>query len=247
MEIEVTRLGNRGPAIVLVHGSLSDGSIAFQAQAPLAERWQLLIPNRRGYGGNPPIARVDVDKDAGDVVELLGVGAHLVGTSMGGIVAARAAARAPERTLSLTLIEPPSFLNAVDVPAVGETVDALRRYWEVADKSDPAKFVPGFLETLGIQMALPSPLPPQMLTAARNLMTETPWNASVPATDIAKAPWRKLVVSGASCAAFEAICDRLAYEWGAVRRVFPGAGHAVQRIGEPFNQFLEDFLLATGK
>jgi pimeloyl-ACP methyl ester carboxylesterase len=187
MEIEVTRLGDRGPAIVLVHGSLSDGSIAFQAQAPLAKRWRLLVPNRRGYGGNPPIERVDVDKDAGDVVGLLGAGAHLVGTSMGGIVAARAA-RAPERTLSLTLIEPPAFLNAGDVPAVGETAHALRRYWEVAEKSDPAKFVPGFLEALGIQMALPSPLPPQMLTAARNLMTETPWNASVPATVLQRRP-----------------------------------------------------------
>ncbi|MGH7907343.1 MAG: alpha/beta fold hydrolase [Candidatus Binataceae bacterium] len=58
MEIETKYLGAGGPAIVLVHGSLNDGSVAFLAQVPLAERWRLIIPNRRGYGNNPPIERV---------------------------------------------------------------------------------------------------------------------------------------------------------------------------------------------
>ncbi len=243
MAIEVTYLGDRGPTVVLVHGSLNDGSVAFQAQAPLAERWRLVIPNRRGYGKNPPIERVDVDADARDMVELLGSGAHLVGTSMGGIVAGRAAALAPDRVLSLTLIEPPAFLNASEVPAVAETAAAMKRHWEVADKRDAGVFIQGFLKALGIQMPVPSPLPPHVLTAARNLMTEVPWQMSIPTAEIDKAPYRKAVVSGTSCAALEAICDRLGEQTHAVRRVFPNAGHAVQRIGEPFNAFLEPFLL----
>lgn len=245
MAIEVSYLGDREPLLVLVHGSLNDGSVAFQAQAPLAERWRLVIPNRRGYGKNPPIERVDVDADARDVIELLGSGAHLVGTSMGGIVAGRAAALAPERVLSLTLIEPPAFLNAGDVPAVAETAAAMRRHWEVADQADVGAFIQGFLRALGIQMAVPSPLPPHVLTAARNLMTEVPWQMSIPTAEIDRAPYRKAVVSGTSCAALEAICDRLGEQTHAVRRVFPNAGHAVQRIGEPFNAFLESFLRDT--
>jgi pimeloyl-ACP methyl ester carboxylesterase len=126
---------------VLVHGSLNDGSVAFQAQAALAERWRLIVPNRRGYGKNPPIERVDVDADAQDIVELLGKGAHLVGTSMGGIVAGRAAALAPDWVLSLTLIEPPAFLNARDVPAVAETAAALKRHWEVRMTSETSSKV----------------------------------------------------------------------------------------------------------
>jgi pimeloyl-ACP methyl ester carboxylesterase len=245
MAIEVTYLGERGPSVVLVHGSLNDGSVAYQSQAPLAERWRLVIPNRRGYGKNPPIERVDVDADARDVVELLGAGAHLVGTSMGGIVAGRAASLAPDRVLSLTLIEPPAFRNAHEVPAVVETAAALRRHWEIADKTDVGGFIQGFLAALGIQIPLPSPLPPHVLTAARNLMTEEPWQMSIPTTPIDRAPYRKAVVSGTSCAALEAICDRLGAQTHAVRRVFPNAGHAVQRIGGPFNDFLEAFLLDT--
>lgn len=247
MAIEVDYLGDKGPPIVLIHGSLSDGSIAFTTQAPLAERWRLVIPERRGYGNNPPISRVDVEVDAGDIIGLMGTGAHLVGTSMGGVVAALAAARAPERTLSLTAIEPPAFANALDLPVVAQTAEAMRRHWRTADPGDPAGFIPGFLESIGVQTPPPSPLPARMILGARNLMTEEPWSSWVPVTEIAAAPFPKLVVSGTCCAAFEAICDRLAERWGAARKVFPGAGHAVQRLGEPFNLFLEGFLLGSGK
>src|SRR5579862_721574 len=84
MGLQITTLGDSGPTVILVHGSLNDGSIAFSAQAPLAKRWRLLIPNRRGYGNSPATDKVDVDVDAADIVQLLGSGAHVVGTSMGG-------------------------------------------------------------------------------------------------------------------------------------------------------------------
>src|SRR5271168_1736031 len=95
MGLEVTRMGDGGPTVVMVHGSLNDASLAFSAQAPLAQNWHLVIPNRRGYGNSPPTDKVDVDADATDIIQLLGSGAHLMGTSMGGIVAGHAAARAP--------------------------------------------------------------------------------------------------------------------------------------------------------
>ena len=242
MGLQITTLGDSGPTVILVHGSLNDGSIAFSAQAPLAKRWRLLIPNRRGYGNSPATDKVDVDVDAADIVQLLGSEAHLVGTSMGGIVVAHAAAQAPALVRSLTLIEPPAFVNAIDIAPVARTAEAMKQHWRTADHSGPAEFIPGFLEALGIKIALPSPLPPSIIAAARNLITEAPWDCSVPAAELAGAAFPKLVVSGTSCAAFEAICSRIAVQIGAVRRVFDGAGHAVQRLGAPFNELLEAFM-----
>ncbi|MDX6470394.1 MAG: hypothetical protein QOF75_2197, partial [Gaiellaceae bacterium] len=42
--------------------------------------------------------------------------------------------------------------------------------------------------------------------------------------------------------AFDAVCDVLEERLGAERAVLPGAGHAVQRLGEPFNDVLADFV-----
>jgi pimeloyl-ACP methyl ester carboxylesterase len=172
-------------------------------------------------------------------------GAHLLGTSMGGIVAARAAARAPHLVRSLTLIEPPAFQNCKDDPVVARIIASLQRHWASADKSDVRGFLNGFLAALEIRQlghSLPDPLPAPVVKAAKNLMSEAPGQSSLPLDAIGEAPYRKMVVSGDCSEAFEHICDRLAQRWGAVRRVFPGAGHAVQRIGEPFNRLFEDFI-----
>jgi len=56
------------------------------------------------------------------------------------------------------------------------------------------------------------------------------------------APFPKLVVSGGHSEPFDAVCDVLEERLGAERAVFPGAGHAVQRLGEPFNDVLADFV-----
>ena len=69
-----------------MHSSSSSG-----AQRPLAERYRLLVMDRRGFGGSPDIDRSDYEVDAADVAELLGDGAHLVGHSYGGVVAMLAA------------------------------------------------------------------------------------------------------------------------------------------------------------
>jgi citrate synthase len=38
------------------------------------------------------------------------------------------------------------------------------------------------------------------------------------------------------------VCDVLEQRLGAERAVLPGAGHAVQLLGEPFNDVLADFV-----
>ena len=46
-------------------------------------------------------------------------------------------------------------------------------------------------------------------------------------------------------AAFDAVCDVLVERLGATRAVLPGAGHSVQRLGEPFNELLTAFVSAA--
>lgn len=49
----------------------SDETYGFAAQRPLADRYRLLLVDRRGYGASPDTDRSDFDTDADDLVELL--------------------------------------------------------------------------------------------------------------------------------------------------------------------------------
>ncbi len=242
MNLQVDKWGSAGEKIVCVHGSLSAGEAAFSEQRPLADRWQLVVPYRRGYGDNPPIEQVDVNVDAEDVIELIGESAHLVGTSMGGIVSMLAAARVPESIRSLTLIEPPAFPLARDIPEVRSVADALRAFYSQPPKDDLEAFCDGFLEALGLDMKLPTPYPAPLERAVENVTTERPWRLDVPIGTLADAQFPKLVVSGNWSRAFSGIADRLAALLSAERKVFAGAPHAVQKIGDEFNALLVDFL-----
>jgi pimeloyl-ACP methyl ester carboxylesterase len=68
-----------------------------------------------------------------------------------------------------------------------------------------------------------------------------PWEARIPLAALAGLP--ALVVSGGNSAAFDAVCDALEERLGAERSVIPGAGHSPQRLGEPFNALLADFVM----
>ena len=102
------------PRLLLVHGSVVNADLTWSAQKPLAERFEIVAPNRRGFPPGPDAERVDFDDEAGWLQPFLEPGTHLVGQSYGGVIALLAAARAPERVRSLTVIEPPAFGTARD-------------------------------------------------------------------------------------------------------------------------------------
>ncbi|WP_051341869.1 alpha/beta fold hydrolase [Pseudonocardia spinosispora] len=241
-ELAVERWGTEGPPLVLVHGSLASAATAFGEQRELADRYSLTAPYRRGYRPSPSTDRIDPDRDAREIVELLGSGAHLVGTSMGGVVAMRAAALAPERVWSLTVIEPPALPNAAGRPGADALIAGLRAHWEQNEEADDETFAKGFLRALDVSMELPSPLPDPFAEAVRNLRTERPWLTGVPLDELASAPFPKLVVTGGGTAGFEDVGDVLAERLPAKRVLFDGSPHAVQRIGERFNTELVAFL-----
>jgi hypothetical protein len=74
------------------------------------------------------------------------------------------------------------------------------------------------------------------------MLERHPWEAEIPLDELAAAPFPKLVVSGAHSEPFDIVCDVLATRIGAERAVLPGAGHSVQRLGEPFNTLLASFV-----
>jgi len=243
-DLHIERHGE-GPRVLFVHGSVSGGAATWKAQYPLADRWTLLILDRRGFGESPRAEREDFEVDARDIAEALEGGAHLVAHSYGGVGALLAVAARPQAVHSLTLVEPMAYSVALHHEHVRRSVDQVGAYF-TGNVAGPREFLTGFFELMGLQAKLPDPLPPVLETATRLLMRcRYPWSAEIHLDGLANAPFRSLVVSGGHSPVFETICDVLAAQLGAERAVIPGAGHSVPRTGTPFNDKLEGFLLAN--
>jgi pimeloyl-ACP methyl ester carboxylesterase len=244
----VTVWGDGEPA-VFVHGSFGWGKETWRDQRPLADDYKVLLVDRRGFGASPPNGRVDFERDAADVAELLADGAHLVGHSYGGVVSLLAAARRPDAVRSLVLIEPPAFGLARGDAAVEELIRNIGAAAEAT--SDPSEYRAAFLRAFGFP-AQPMALEGEVLDAARASMTERPpWEAEIPLDELAAAGLRVLLVQGDWCpapdsararagAAFRAVCDVLDERLQPERAVFPAA-HNPQRLGTIFNDRLRAF------
>jgi len=228
-----------GTPVLLVHGSLAIGAEEWEQQRPLGdEGFRLVVMDRRGYGQSPAAEAEDYRADADDLVELMGDGAHLVGHSYGGIGVMLAAARRPEATLSLALLEPGAFSVAGDHPDVRRLVDGVRDFWDL-DISDE-EWVIRFLKAVGSD---PDEFGPEFLAAAVPFVPvfrngPPVWEADLPLAELAAADFPKLVVSGGHNGGFDAICDEVATRIGAERAEIAGAGHEIQFTGEPVNDAL---------
>ena len=228
-----------GTNVVLVHGSLATGAEEWQEQRPLANHgFRLLVVDRRGYGRSPAADGEDFLRDADEIAELMGGAAHLVGHSYGGLGALYAAARRPEATLSLTLLEPGVFALGQRNPAAKALVQGIRSLWD--EPLPDQEWVLRFLRAVGTDPdALPSDVAAALVSLTPLVRRGRPaWQTELPLAELAAAPFPKLVVSGGHSVAFEAICDDLAERIGASRAVIEGAGHEIQFTGPPLNEAL---------
>ena len=229
------------PRLLLVHGSVVNAELTWSAQKTLADRFEIVAPNRRGFPPGPDVESVDFEDEAVWLQPFLEPGSHVVGHSYGGVIALLAVAKQPESVRSLTVIEPPALGVARGRPAVDEFVERIEEHWTNGPR-DPAEFLGGFLGLVGSSIP-PGNFSPELLQGARTLMVErSPAEAVIPLDELARAPFPKLVISGGHSAAFEAVCDVLEERLGAERAILPGAGHSVQRLGEPFNELLTTFV-----
>jgi len=218
-----------------------NGEATWGAQGALADRFELVIPSRRGFPPGPDVDRVDFEEEARWLEQFVEPGTHLVGHSYGGVISLFAAAAYADRLRSLCVIEPPAFGLAAGNPAADAFVEQAEALWEHGPR-DPQAFLRAFLAAVGSSIPA-GELSPALLQGARTLMVERyPWEAEPPLAELAATPFPKLVVSGAHSAAFDAVCDVLQRELHAERAALPGAGHSVQRLGEPFNNLLAAFV-----
>ena len=238
-------LGGAGPRLVLVHGSVGFGRQAWSAQEPLAERFRLAVATRSGYPPERPCRVLDFEGQARELAAALQPGDHLVGHSYGGVVALLAAAARLQPLASLTVVEPPAFALARGAPAVEEFLAAFDAFL-ARGPAEPRAYLEFFLPLVGSPLRLPDPLPEALEAGARAAIAERPpHEARIPLAELCAAGLRTLVVSGGHHGAFDAVCDVLERELEAQRAVLPGAGHAIPRLGEPFNLLLEAFVWAT--
>src|SRR5216110_647469 len=165
------------PYVLMVHGSVVNAEATWSAQKPLADRFGIVAPNRRGFPPGPDVEGVDFEDEAVWLEPFLLPGTHLVGHSYGGVISLFAAARHPELLRSLTVIEPPAFGAARGIPAADEFMTRVEEHWTNGPR-DPGEFLQGFLALVGSSIP-PGDFNPELLQGARTLMVERPPSEAV--------------------------------------------------------------------
>jgi pimeloyl-ACP methyl ester carboxylesterase len=101
-----------GDCLVLTHGSWTDGSGWDPVVAGLAERYRVVVWDRRGHSrsqaGDGPGSRAEDAADLAGLIEKVGGGpAHVAGNSYGGIVTLTLVIEHPELVATAAVHEPP--------------------------------------------------------------------------------------------------------------------------------------------
>ncbi|HEU5373972.1 MAG TPA: alpha/beta hydrolase [Ktedonobacteraceae bacterium] len=234
------RVWGEGERIVFIHGGgIEDPGVTWAKQRELASHYQVIVPDRRGYGQSPQREEGPwtFEDDAADIRTFLGDQAHLVGFSVGGIVALVLAGLWPTSVRSLTLIEPPAFGIALDRSEVSTLVTSLRSVFHAL--STPEAFLVNFMKTLGWQPPESLRLSPRQRRGIEAMMQEPePWELEFPLEMLATLACPKLVVSGDWHPAFVITADCLAYQLHAERLLIQEMGHAAHQAGRIFNDRL---------
>lgn len=104
----------RGPVLALVHGGAGDAGVFDRIAPALADRFTLVVPDRRGHSRSPladPGSAPRVEEHSDDLRRLLDTlteePALVFGSSSGAVVALDLLARHPERVRTVIAHEPP--------------------------------------------------------------------------------------------------------------------------------------------
>lgn len=247
--IHVTRWGQSGPDVVLVHGSAQGSRVGgdrhFAAQQALAgQGWRLTVPDRPGHGRSAAPGRPDdAEADGAWVADLLGDGAHLVGHSFGGCVALAAAARRPGAVHSLTLIEPGMQKLAIDDPRVRRFV--VKLIATMIFSFSPERRAVRFAKLVGIPGDIRGGSDRAELKAmGRGIARLKVPDAAALRNELAaigSAGVPLLVVTGGWSPAFDAVGERVASVGGGRHEIVASPDHFPNRM-PAFNPLLSTFM-----
>jgi pimeloyl-ACP methyl ester carboxylesterase len=236
--------------VVLLHGSnVPDPERIWQQQRPLAEQYELVVVDRRGFGDSPSAEHITWESELNDLLALVGEHAHVVGHSFGGVLALLLGSTYPERVRSLVAIEPPAYGLVRDDPAVAARAARLASVHAAGPTLTAEEFLRRFVAALGDELPAEYLLEPRHrkgVDATR--LSPDPATAPIVVERLAGAPFPKLVASGGWNLEMETICQQVAVRIGAERAVFPGTGHSPQQQGAAFNERLRAiFAEAAGR
>ena len=249
-KLHVTRWGETGPRVVMVHGSAqgsrTGGEAHFSRQKRLAESgWRVVLPDRPGHGLTPaPDRGDDAEADGALVAAMIEDGDHLVGHSFGGAVALAAAVRRLPAIRSLTVIEPAMLALAIGDPNVRKLVASLVMA-NLFSFSAESRIKRGF-KLLNIPPDIRGSSDPEELKrmgqGLRRLKIPSQRTLETELATIRAAALPFLVVTGGWSSAFEATGDAVAAAGKGQRRVIPSPHHLPQLVSDTFNHELDAFM-----
>lgn len=236
----------RGPTLVALHGGLLSGRLTFgPVLGDWAQRFRVLVPDRRGFEHTPAADAATVAGQARDleafVDEHAGGRAHVVGFSFGGVIALTALQLERRLFASLTVVEAPA------VTLCGRDPEALALRMRLSDLYDRAVDGAGadvardFFEymdprALGRIEALLAAGDPGLHVVLDELRV---WRTPLSSAGLAGAQVPVLVVTGQrSPAAMHRVGALVAAATGGRHHVQHAAGHAAHLVGRPFRDEL---------
>lgn len=226
-----------GEPLLLLHGGLVDGDSFAQQTPAFAERFRVIVPDRRGHGCTADVdGPISYDVMADDTIafiEALGIGpAHLVGWSDGGDVGL------------LVAIKRPNLVRRLVTIGSNFSADGLTREAAEAFKPDtPTSAVPIMHETWKVNA-----VEPDRFDAVLEKMQQCWFDYAIPTADLARITAPTLVMVGDDdITRFEHTIELYDTIPDAQLAVIPGASHLVP-LEKPdlVNQLVLDFLAAEG-
>lgn len=169
VEVSYAKAGD-GPPVVLLHGLGEASVVWFRNVDPLAQRYSVYAPDLWGHGRSADFGTYSVEAGVRFLVGFLDAlsldSAHVVGNSLGGLLALATAIQRPERIRSLVLEgsaglgrELPVFLRIMTLPLVGEVMavprrGSIKRLMRMMMRQ-PAEATDEFVDALLLERALP--------------------------------------------------------------------------------------------
>jgi pimeloyl-ACP methyl ester carboxylesterase len=159
VELEYQVCGSGEPVILLHGGLLADENTPLTQEPALTNHYMVINYHRRGFAGSEhPAGKATIEDQAADCYQLmnhLGVRrAHVVGHSLGGVIAIQLALSHPECVQTLALMEP-ALMGAIAKARQGPEAEASQRAFregmarvnEIYERGDRRGALEAFLQT----------------------------------------------------------------------------------------------------